>query len=314
MKFLVPIALTLLATSIGELRAQSSTPSTNGEFQAGQPLGSVNEAGQFVSITGNVKVYGSFRYAESCIYDPQRQLIIVMNAGVPQEVEPNDGYVSLLHVDGSVYTTKWIGATRDGLTLNHPRGSALHDGWLYTADIDVVRTFDLVTGKPGRSFPIEGATYLNGIAVTNDGTVFVSNTRPPECIYKISPAGEVSTFLEGKPLAMPNGLAIDRQGHLVSVNVSDNAVLTFDPTSGKLLQTEHSVESGNDGLVVVEDGTKYVSSVRYGSISKIPPGQPATLIAAGIPTPASMCYVTPQKQLVIPMNNNNAVAIIKLSE
>ena len=35
--------------------------------------------------------------------------------------------------DGSVHTTKWIGATRDGLTLNHPLGSAIADGVRYTA-------------------------------------------------------------------------------------------------------------------------------------------------------------------------------------
>jgi len=314
MKLCVTLALVFLTAMASPVRAQTSSPTAASGFKTGEPLGSVNEAGQFVPVTGNVKVYGSFRYAESCVYDPERDLIIVMNAGVAEELEPNDGYVSLLHPDGSVHTTKWIGATRDGLTLNHPRGSALHGGRLYTADIDVVRTFDLATGQPGRSFPIDGATYLNGIAVTADGTVFVSNTRPPECIYKITPAGEVSTFLAGKPLAMPNGLAIDREGNLVAVNVSDNAVLTFDPATAKLLRTEHAVEGGNDGLVIAEDGTKYVSSVRFGSVSKISPGMPATLLAAGIPTPASMCYAPRHKQLVIPMNNNNAVAIIKLTE
>ncbi len=32
--------------------------------------------------------------------------------------------------------------------------------------------------------------------------------------------------------------------------------------TGKLIKTENAVEGGNDGLVVAEDGTKYVSSVR----------------------------------------------------
>src|SRR6478609_6420792 len=76
------------------------------EFQAGQPLGAVNEAGQFVKMTENVKVYGSFRFAESCTYDSTRNLIVVMNAGVAQTQEPNDGYVSLLNPDGTVHTTK----------------------------------------------------------------------------------------------------------------------------------------------------------------------------------------------------------------
>jgi DNA-binding beta-propeller fold protein YncE len=235
-----------------------------------------------------------------------------MNAGAPQKQAENDGYVSLLNPDGSVHTAKWIGASRDGLTLNHPLGSAIQGGLLYAADIDVVRTFDLATGRPGRTFPIEGATFLNGIGVSKDGTIYVSNTFPPECVYKISRSGEVSTIVEGKPLAKPNGVAIDPNGNVVVVNVGDNAVMTFDP-SGKLLLTEHAVEGGNDGLVILPDGTKYISSVRFGSVSQIRPGEKAKMIAAGIPSAASMGYDPQQKQLIVPMNDNNAVAFIELS-
>ena len=38
------------------------------------------------------------------------------------------------------------------------------------------------------------------------------------------------------------------------------------------------------------DGTKYVSSVLNGGVSRIRPGQPAELIAQNIPNAASMCY------------------------
>jgi WD40 repeat protein len=283
------------------------------EFQAGKPLGAVNEAGEFIPMTPNVKVYGSFRFAESCTFDPTRNLIVVMNAGVPETQEPNDGYVSLLHPDGTVHTAKWIGATRDGLTLNHPLGSCIQGGTLYAADIDTVRTFDLASGRPGRSFPVPGSTFLNGIAVTSDGTILASNTRPPECVYKITPSGEVSTFVAGKPLAMPNGVAIDQDGNVVVVNVGDNAVMTFD-LSGKLIRTEHAAEGGNDGIVVLPNGTKYVSSVKFGSVSQIRLGQQAKVIAAGIPSAASMGYDSKQHQLIIPMNPNNAVAFIKLTD
>jgi hypothetical protein len=62
------------------------------------------------------------------------------------------------------------------------------------------------------------------------------------------------------------------------------------------------------------DGTKFVSSVRFGSVSQIRPGQPAEVIAAGIPSAASMGYDPKQKRLIIPMNNNNALAFIKLTD
>lgn len=282
-------------------------------FRAGEPLGTVNEAGEATPMTDNVKVFGSFRFAESCTFDPERNLILAMNAGVAQEMEENDGYVSLINPDGSVHTTKWIGATRDGLTLNHPLGSAVANGMLYTVDMDMIRTFDLETGEPVDAVQVNGATFLNGIAVADDGTVYASNTRDPERIFRVTPDGESSVFVDGEPLAMPNGVAMDQDGNVVVVNIGNSDVLTFD-TDGNLIRTENAVEGGNDGVVVLEDGTKYVSSVRFGSVSRIRPGQAAEVIAAGIPSAASMCYDSIQNQLVIPMNNHNAMAFVSLED
>lgn len=308
---LILFVLNSLCSSV--VIAQQAGESQQKEFQAGPALGTANEAGQFKKMSDNVKVYGSFHMAESVTYDPARDLLVVMNAAAPQDQQTNDGYVSLLNPDGSVHTTKWIGATRDGLTLNHPLGSAIRDGVLYVADVDTVRTFDLASGKPGVAYPVPGATILNGIGVTKDGTIFVSNTRNRECVYKITTGGDITTFVEGKPLVLPNGVAIDQDGNVVVVNVGDNAVLTFDP-SGKLIRTEHALEGGNDGLVILSDGTKYVSSVRFGSVSKIAPGKKAELVAEGIPSAASMGYDPKRNQLIIPMNNNNALAFIKLAD
>jgi len=47
-------------------------------------------------------------------------------------------------------------------------------------------------------------------------------------------------------------------------------------------------------------------------VSRIRPGKPADLIATGIPSAASMCYDSKAKQLVIPMNPNNALAFVKI--
>jgi DNA-binding beta-propeller fold protein YncE len=294
----------------GALAAQSASAQA---FQAGSPLGSTNEAGERMTMSDNVKVYGSFRFSESCTFDPERNLILAMNAGVPQDQQENDGYVSLINPDGSVHTTKWIGATRDGLTLNHPIGSALRNGLLYTVDTGVVRTFDLTTGQPRDAFPVPGSTFLNGIGVAEDGTIYASNTRPDERVYKVTADGDVSIFVEGAPLNVPNGVAIDPDGNIVVVNIGDNAVLTFNP-AGNLIRTEHAYEGGNDGLVILDDGTKYVSSVRFGSVSRIRPGQQAEVVASGIPTAASMCYDSVQHQLVIPMNDHNALAFVELDD
>jgi hypothetical protein len=281
------------------------------EFIAGEPLGSINEAGTKMTMSDNVKVFGSFHFTESCTFDANKNLILAMNAGNRAEGAEQDGFVSLINPDGSVHTAKWIGATRDGLELDNPLGSAIQGDYLYTVDAGFLRAFDLATGEPLGSVEIPGSTILNGIAVAQDGTAYISNSRDPELIYRVDPVGEITVFAEGGLLSVPNGVAMDTDGNIVVVNINNNAVITFNP-DGEVINTEYAAEAGNDGVVVTEDGTKYVSSVRFGSVSRIRPGQDAEIIASGIPSAASMCYDSVQKQLVIPLNPNNALAFIKL--
>ena len=298
-------------SGIALILALLSAASIAQDFQAGQPRGAVNEAGVRMEMSDNVKVFGSFHFTESCTFDPERTLILSMNAGERSEGAAPDGFVSLITPDGSVHTSKWIGATRDGLELVSPIGSAIRNGVLYTVDSGFVRSFDLETGRPLRSVEVPGAGFLNGIAVADDGTAYVSDTRPDELIWEVTPDGESSVFAEGGPLALPNGVAMDNDGNVVVVNVGSNAVITYNP-AGEIVRTEYAAESGSDGVVVLEDDTKYVTSVRYGSVTKLSPGAEAEVIATGIPSAASMCYDSVQHQLVIPMNPNNALAFIKL--
>ena len=116
----------------------------------------------------------------------------------------------------------------------------------------------------------------------------------------------------GRTLWQPNGIAFDQQGNIVVINIGNNEVLTFSPAA-QLIKTENAVQAGNDGLVIMKDGTQYVSSVQNGGVSRIRPGRPAELIAQNIPNPASMCYDAGANQLVIPMNANNALAFIPLN-
>src|SRR5262245_15760879 len=97
MKASLLLATGMLLCVVASALAQNAAPDKPKEFKAGEPLGTANEAGKFIPISRNVKVYGSFRFAESVTYDPARNLIVVMNAGVPEAQEKNDGYVSLLN-------------------------------------------------------------------------------------------------------------------------------------------------------------------------------------------------------------------------
>lgn len=296
----------VFAAAASAAMAQTPAPSAQ-PFQAGPPL----------KTTPNVKVFGSFRFSESLSYDAERDLIVSVNAGMAQDLVPNDGYVSLINPDGSVHTPKWIGVNRNGLTLNHPLGSHIARGMLYVVDIDTVRWFDIKTGEPKGNIQVNGAGRFNDLEVAADGTIYatVTGTMDPTSwkIYEILPDGTSSVLITGAPLAMPNGITFDGKGNLVIVNIGSNAVLTFS-TDGKLLTTENAVDPGNDGVVVTADGTKYVSSVRQGTVSRIRPGQKAEIIASGIPSAASMTYDSKRNRLVIPMNDWNAIAFVELNK
>lgn len=316
-------------------------PATPRPYFVGNALGLPVEPaadGAFAGTTSNVKVYGAIYSAESCSYDPSRDLIVVPNRGVPQTVQVNNAWVSFINHDGSVHTARWIGVQnapdRASLTpplvLNEPLGSDIANGMLYVADRDggttatepsvaVVRRFDMKTGAPAGEFRVEKSAWFNDIEVAADGTIYATQTgdrgaNPDPTtwqVWKITPQGASSIFVQGAPLRQPNGIAIDPQGNIVVVNVGNNEVITFSKT-GQVLRTENAVQAGNDGLVILPDGTKYVSSVINGGVSRIRPGKPAELIARNIPSAASMCYDAGGKQLVIPMNANNALAFIRI--
>ena len=339
---LVGAATLLIGIAAGALWAQQQ-PQGPQPFFVGNRLGlPINPAadGTFEPTSSNVKVYGAIYSAESCSYDTERGLIVVPNRGVPQNVQTNNAWVSFINHDGSVHTARWLGVQNPGeqrsnltppLVLNEPYGSDIANGMLYVADRDggttptepsvaVIRRFNLKTGAPAGETRVEKSAWLNDIEVADDGTIYATQTgvggQTPDPtswqVWKITRDGAVSMFLQGAPLRQPNGIAFDPQGNIVVVNIGNNEVLTFSP-GGQLVKTETAAQAGNDGLVIMPDGTKYVSSVLNGGVSRIRAGQPAELIARNIPNAASMCYDAGAKQLVIPMNPNNGLAFVPLN-
>jgi len=332
----------VLALGVRGVFTQQAAPSARPPFTVGNPLGlpiAPAPDGVFHPMSTNVKVYGAIYSAESCSYDPTRGVIVVPNRGVGQTVQTNNGWVSFINHDGSVNTARWVGLQAPGeertsmnppLVLNEPTGSDINNGRFYVSDRDggtapnvplvaVIRSFSMTNGLPAGEVRVSGSTGFNDIEVADDGTIYATNTgvggpNPDPAtwqVWKITRDGNASVLIQGAPLRQPNGIAFDAQGNLVVVNIGSNDVLTFS-TDGRLLKTEQAVQPGNDGLVVMPDGTKYVSSVQQGGVSRIRPGQPAELIAQNIPSPASMCYDAGANQLVIPMNANNALAFIPL--
>jgi hypothetical protein len=329
------IALAVIFIPGGILQTVQAQQSNT--YTVGNQVG-INSNGEFQPVSSNVKVYGGIYNAESCIYDPTRKLILVPSRGQGQNQQPNDAWVSLINHDGSIHTSKWIGVQNSNqrgqldppLVLNDPLGSTIADGILLIADRDVIegsesstvsviRRFDLESGRPLEDILIEGSPWINDITVAEDGTIYTTQTgdlgqnADPNTwkVWKITNIGEQSEFIVGNPLNIPNGIAIDQDGNIVVVNFGNPEVLTFSP-EGELLKTEQAVQAMGDGIEIMPDGTKYVSSVFMGGVSRIDPSGTAELIAENIPSAASMCYDSDANQLVIPLISQNGIAFIPL--
>lgn len=337
-KVMISLFALLLVMTVALLTNPVSAQAQETEsYPVGNPLGLTTD-GDFKPISSNVTVYGALGSVESCIYDPEREVIVVPNRGAPQQMQTNNAWISFINHDGSVHTSRWVGIQnpdkRDELTpplvFNEPLGSTIAGGILYVADRDggtssgdpsvaVIRRFDMKTGIPLEDISIEDSPWINDLAVTEEGIIYTTQTGDlgpnpdPQTfkVWKINPEGEASVFAEGKPINQPNGIALDPNGHIVVANYGNTEVLTYSK-DGELLKTEHAAQPGSDGLVIMADGTKYVSSVSDGGVSRIRPGEPAKLIAENIPSAASMCYDSGANQLVIPMTSENSLAFIPL--
>ena len=317
--FLISAVALIIGVIPGALLAQDAQDQQ--PYFVGNPLGlpvSPAADGAFEAISSNVKVYGAIYSAESCSYDAGRGVIVVPNRGAPQDVQTNNAWVSLINHDGSVHTAKWIGvqnpAERANLTpplvLNEPLGSDISGGLLYVADRDggtsvnepsvaVIRRFDMQTGAPAGETRVERSPWINDIEVADDGTIYATQTgdlgdNPDPAtwrVWKIAPDGTASIFVQGAPLRQPNGIAFDPQGNIVVANYGNAEVLTFSPT-GQLVTTENAAQAGSDGLVIMPDGTKYVSSVRNGGVSRLRAASPPSSSPATFQVPLR-CATTP---------------------
>lgn len=81
------------------------------------------------------------------------------------------GGVGKLSLDGKDYDSTWITG------LNAPKGLGKFGNRLYAADISEVVVIDISKGKVEKKIPIEGASGLNDITVSNKGTVYVSDSK-----------------------------------------------------------------------------------------------------------------------------------------
>jgi hypothetical protein len=135
---------------------------------------------------------------ESVLFDEDRNVMYVSNINGDPSEKNGSGFISILNSDGSAKELHWV------KELNAPKGMALSKGKLYVSDIDQLVEIDVKKGKILKKYDAPGAVFLNDVAATDDGVVFVSDTRTAK-IHMLS-NGKLTEWLSGSPLETPNGL------------------------------------------------------------------------------------------------------------
>lgn len=238
---------------------------------------------------------------ESVYYDRESGFIFVSNMVGGGVAKDGHGHISKLSSNGEVLNSKWIKG------LNAPKGMRSFKGKLWVSDIDRVIVIDIKTGELERNIKINGAKFLNDVAISDKGIVYISDSLNSK-IFKISNF-KVSTFVEGNQLESPNGLLIkndnlyvaswglttdwttEKLGRLYSINIKSKEVKYI--TSKPL---------GNlDGLEISNDGDFLVSDWVQGKIYKISSdGSDISVLYKGKKGLADIGYIAKSNTILIP--------------
>lgn len=257
------VALSLLAAACAK---ETAPEAANPEAAGGPAIAAPETAPAARPSLEAMWVAEGFSAPEGVALSPDGAYFI---SNVGGEETDGDGYISKLGADGKIITERFI----DG--LDGPKGMAVHDGFLYATDIEVVRLFDAATGAAGAIVVIPEAKFLNDATVWN-GEVYVSDSGTAR-IWRLSPEGPV-VWREGGELSGVNGLLGDGDRMLVSTMTSGG--LFEARADGGWREIAAGMENA-DGIGIVSDGAGggFLVSSWPGEIHHVAPdGSTATLI------------------------------------
>jgi len=266
-----------------------------------------------------LKYTGVFATPESVLYDAVGDRYLVSNInGTPFEKD-NNGYITELSPDGKVVKDKFIAGGVGGVKLNAPKGSAIAQGILYVADIDVVRKFEVKTGAPKGEIPVPGALFLNDVSAAPDGKVYVVDSaikagaqgfEPAggEAVYVIE-KGKLKTLAKSAELSNPNGVLAWEKGALV--NTMLKAELYRLDEKGARQDVTTLPGGGLDGLVAAGD-TLLVSSWSASTIYRGKLGGTFEPVLVGLPGSADIGFDTKRQRVLVPRFLDSVVEVYAL--
>ncbi|MDF1574784.1 MAG: hypothetical protein P1P86_06285 [Bacteroidales bacterium] len=197
---------------------------------------------------------------ESVLYDKSRNLLFVSCInGAPAE-KNGEGYISSLRPDGRIETLKWVTG------LNAPKGMGVSGNLLYVADIDQLVIIDIENSEIIERLDIEGASFLNDVAVGTSGRVYFTD----------SDTGFIWIYSDGKlgawitdSLERPNGLFVEESRILLTCSGSED-LKVINKATGAVETVTGEIGHG-DGIEFTGTEGYYIATSWSGEIFMIGP-------------------------------------------
>jgi sugar lactone lactonase YvrE len=231
---------------------------------------------------------------ESVIYDEGRNILYVSNINGNPTEKNGKGFMSRVPLSGEVQELKWITG------LNAPKGSGIHKGKLYVADIDRLVEIDIAAGKVITTYQAPGAQFLNDVAIDEKGLVYVSDSSSSNSVIYRLKEGKISLWLRGSDIGRPNGLYAEKD-RLVVGNSSDGKLKAV-RWRDKAITTIAVTGSGIDGIAADGEGGYFISDWTGTTSLVRPSGHVVELInttLSGINS-ADITYIKERNLLIIP--------------
>lgn len=280
---------------------------------------------QAATGTGRIDITDvGFMSPESVLMDTVADVYLVSNVNGSPVAKDDNGFISRVNPDGTVAELKWIDGDNPNLTLHGPKGMAIRGDTLFVADINCVRIFNRVTGEAADGECIQGATFLNDLAVGPEGSVFVTDTGLKEGeggalepsgtdgVYRYAfQAGRAgATVAKGADLGGPNGVAVSSRGIFV-VTYRSGEILRFTVDGDKTV-VAHQPGWQLDGIVFTNDGGWLFSNWGDSTVYRVSgpaSGSKLTKAVTGMESPADIGYDPKRNRVLIPLFNKNEVVI-----
>lgn len=238
---------------------------------------------------------------ESVLYDLESDIIYVTNIDGDASAKDGNGFISTLDTDGKINNLKWVTG------LNAPKGQAIYDGNLYVSDIDELVIISIKDAKITQRIKLENAKFLNDVTITDDGTVFVTDSR--ENKVHVLADGKLKLWSDNKLIEGPNGLWAEK-GKLY---IGTKQILEADIKTKEIKVLVDKV-GGADGLEKLKDGNFIYSNWEGRIFITKGPESIKLLDTVGTKNTADIDYVPGKNLVLVPTFSGDSVEAYELKQ